>query len=87
MMIKDLDNSKELAREDLSTVRGGSNFGTVGGQIANQQVLGGGLFSPTTAVNAPVNAPVLVQNDNDPFTLVDLDTANVIASANTLIRQ
>jgi hypothetical protein len=27
MMIKDLDMSKELACEDLSAVRGGSNFG------------------------------------------------------------
>jgi hypothetical protein len=84
-MIKDLDISKELAREDLSAVRGGSNFGSVGGQTANQTVLGGGLFSPTTAVNAPVNAPVLVQNDNDPFILVDIDTNNVVASAFTAI--
>jgi hypothetical protein len=36
-------------------------------------------------VNAPVNAPVLVQNDNDPFTLVDIDTNNVVASAFTAI--
>jgi len=85
MMIKDLDTSKELAREDLSAVRGGSNFGYVGGQEANQTILGGGSFSPTTAVNAPVNAPVLVQNDNDPFTLVDIDTTSVIASAFTAI--
>jgi hypothetical protein len=57
----------------------------VGGQTANQTVVGGGLFSPTTAVNAPVNAPVLVQNDNDPVTLVDIDTTSVIASAFTAI--
>jgi hypothetical protein len=85
MMIKDLEISKELAHEELSAVRGGSNFGYVGGQEANQVVLGGGIFSPTTAVNAPVNAPTLVQMDNDPLTLVDIDTTNVLASLGTLI--
>ena len=85
MMIKDLESSKELAREELSAVRGGSNFGYVGGQNANQLVAGGGILSPTTAVNAPVNAPTLVQQDNDPFTLVDIDTNNVVASLGTLI--
>jgi hypothetical protein len=85
MMIKDLEISKELARDELSAVRGGSNFGYVGGQNANQAVAGGGIFSPTTAVNAPVNAPVLVQLDNDPMTLVDVDTTNVVGSAFTAI--
>ena len=85
MMIQDLESSKELAREELSAVRGGSNFGYVGGQNANQVVAGGGILSATTAVNAPVNAPSLVQMDNDPLTLVDLDTTNVIASAFTAV--
>jgi hypothetical protein len=85
MMIKDLEISKELAHEELSAVRGGSNFGYVGGQNANQAVAGGGIFSPTTAVNAPVNAPVLFQDDSDPLTLVDIDTTNVVASLGTLI--
>ena len=85
MMIKDLEISKELAHEELSAVRGGSNFGYVGGQEANQVVLGGGIFSPTTAVNAPVNAPSLVQMDNDPVTLVDVNTTNVVGSAFTAI--
>ena len=85
MMIKDLEVSKELAREELSAVRGGSNFGYVGGQIANQTVTGGGLFSPTTAVSAPVNAPSLTQIDNDPVTVVGIDTTNVVASAFTAV--
>ena len=85
MMIKDLENSKELAPEELSAVRGGSNFGYVGGQIANQTVTAGGLFSPTTAVNGAVNAPTLVQDDSDPFTLVDIDTTSVVASLGTLV--
>ncbi len=85
MMIKDLEISKELAREELSAVRGGSNFGYVGGQSANQAVAGGGILSPTTAVNAPVNAPSLVQMDNDPLTLVSVDTTNVVGSAFTAI--
>ncbi len=85
MMIKDLEISKELAREELSAMRGGSNFGYVGGQEANQVVLGGGILSPTTAVNAPVNAPSLVQLDNDPATLVSVNTTNVLASLGTLV--
>ena len=84
MMIKDLEISKELARDELCAVRGGSNFGFVGGQSANQTVIGGGLFSPTTAVNGAVNAPTLSQDDSDPFTLVDIDTTNVVASLGTL---
>lgn len=87
MMIKDLEISKDLAQEDLSAVRGGSNFGYVGGQSANQAVAGGGILSPTTAVNAPVNAPFLYQDDSDPFTLVDIDTTNVVASLGTLIHK
>jgi hypothetical protein len=85
MKIQDLEMSHELNRKDLCAVRGGSNFGDVGGQSANQAVVGGGLFSPTTAVNAPVNAPSLVQNDSDPFTLVDIDTTNVLASLGTRV--
>jgi hypothetical protein len=87
MMIKDLEVSKELAREELSAVRGGQNLGVAGGQGADQGVLGGGLFSPTIAVNVPVNVPTLTQTDIRPVTAVDLDLANVIGSAGTLIHQ
>jgi hypothetical protein len=86
MQIKDLETSHEMARDELSAVRGGFNVGSVGGQQANQTVFGsGGIFSPVTAVNAPVNAPVLTQLDVHPTTIVDLDTNNVLASQNTLI--
>jgi hypothetical protein len=85
MMIQDLETRKELAREELSTVRGGSNYGYVGGQEANQRVWGDGNFSPTTAVNAPVNAPFLFQNDVHPVTKLDLDLATVIGSSETKI--
>lgn len=87
MMIKDLEISKELAQEELSAVRGGSNFGYIGGQQANQLVAGGGVLSPTTAVNAPVKADMMYQDDSDPFTLVDIDTTNVVASLGTLIHK
>jgi hypothetical protein len=86
MQIKDLEMSHDLAREELSAVRGGFNVGSVGGQQANQLVFGGhGVGSPVTAVSAPVNAPSLTQVDNRPVTLVDIDTNNVLASQNTLI--
>jgi hypothetical protein len=86
MQIRDLEMSHEMARDELSAVRGGFNVGSVGGQQANQIVLGGGgIFSPVTAVSAPVNAPVLTQVDVHPTTVVDIDTNNVLASAKTLI--
>jgi hypothetical protein len=85
MMIQDLETRKELAREELSAVRGGSNYGYVGGQEAEQRVWGGGLFSPTTAVNVPVNVPVLIQSDVRPVTKLDLDLASVIGSTDTKI--
>ena len=88
MMIKDLEMSKELDHEALSAVRGGENIAIQGGQYAPQSI-GGGLsfFSPVTAVNAPVNAPTAVQNDNDTYLDLDLKTANVIASAFTGVFQ
>lgn len=86
MQIKDLEMSHDLARDELSAVRGGSNSGYVGGQQANQFVYGsGGVHSPVTAFNGAVNAPSLTQADVHPKTLVDIDTNNVQTSANTLI--
>ena len=83
MMIKDLEMSKEL----LSAVRGGFNVAVQGGQVAPQTVASGGFFSPVTAVNAPVNNPIAVQNDNDTTLDLDLKTANVVGSLGTLIVQ
>jgi hypothetical protein len=81
MMIKDLEISKELSGKDLSAVRGG-NFALVGG--LNQGVVqGGGIFSPNT--NVAVNAPSVTQTDVRPES--NLNIANVVASANTLLAQ
>ncbi|MEJ2461055.1 MAG: hypothetical protein P8098_05435 [Candidatus Thiodiazotropha sp.] len=55
MMIKDLKVSKELDREALVEVRGGSAY--AGGQFAPQFVAGGGILSPTFANSSPVNTP------------------------------
>jgi hypothetical protein len=86
MQIKDLEMSYDLARDELSAVRGGFNVGSVGGQQANQTVFGGfGVGSPVTAVNAAVNAPTLTQVDTHPVTIVDLNTNNVVGSAGTFI--
>jgi hypothetical protein len=87
MMIKDLEMSKELAREELSDVRGGANSIVQGGQYAPVAVQGGGFFSGQTVTNAAVNAPVAQINDND----LDLDiqnkTANIAQSLGTLVWQ
>jgi hypothetical protein len=76
MQIKDREMSQDLARDELSAVRGGSNFGFVGGH---------GLGSLVTAVNAAVNTPTLTQVDTHPVTVVDLNSNNVVGLADTLI--
>jgi len=82
LMIKDLEMNKELTRDDLSAVRGGSNFGYQGGQfVATGSLLS--IGSPVTAVNAPS----LTQTDFHPVTETELNLATVVASANTGIFQ
>ena len=85
MMIKDLEMSKELDREALVEVRGG--FAIAGGQFAPQLVSGGGILSGTSAVNAPVNAPVANDSDSYSYLGLELNTANVLASVGTLVLQ
>jgi hypothetical protein len=82
MMIKDLEISKELSRNDLSAVRGGSNFGFQGGQ----SVSGGSLLSIGSPVTA-VNAPSMTQIDFHPTTTADVNVATVTASALTGVLQ
>ena len=82
LMIKDLEISKELSRDDLSAVRGGSNFGFQGGQ----SVSGGSLLSIGSPVTA-VNAPSMTQVDFHPYTSTDVNVATVTASLGTLIAQ
>ena len=82
LMIKDLEISKELTRDDLSAVRGGSNFGFQGGQ----SVSGGSLLSIGSPVTA-VNAPSMTQVDFHPVTRTDVNVATVTASLGTLIAQ
>jgi hypothetical protein len=78
LMIKDLACTKELSAEDRAGVRGGSNFGSVGGQ----NLLSGG-FGPVVAVNAPT----LTQTDIHPVTNVNLNFANILGSKNVGVFQ
>ena len=82
LMINDLEMSKELTREDLCAVRGGSNFGFQGGQTVGSA----GLLSIGSPVIA-INVPTLTQTDIHPVTNIDLNLANIIASAGTLVGQ
>jgi hypothetical protein len=82
LTIKDLEMSKELNREDLAAVRGGSNFGYQGGQV----VAGGSLLSLGSPVTA-VNAPSMTQTDFHPVTRTDLNLASVVGSVGTGIFQ
>ena len=68
LMIKDLSVNKELDRKALCAVRGGSNFAIVGGN--SQAVLGGGIFSPVTAVQV---GPTVTQVNAS----VDLNLATI----------
>ena len=82
LMIKDLEISKELTRDDLSAVRGGSNFGFQGGQT----VSGGSVISigsPVTAVNAPSMTQIDFHNTNT----TKVNVADVTQSVGTFIAQ
>ena len=87
MMIKDLEMSKELARDELSEVHGGANSIVQGGQHAPVAVQGAGLFSPQVVSNAAVNAPVAQINDNDLKLSLENKTANIAQSLGTLVWQ
>ncbi len=78
LMIKDLACTKELSAGDRAAVRGGSNFGSVGGQ--NLLNFGSG---PVVAVNAPT----LTQTDIHPVTNVDLNFTNILGSKNVGVLQ
>jgi hypothetical protein len=88
MMIKDLEMHKDLAADELSEVRGGSNYSAQGGQFAPAVGISGpSAFSSLTVTNAAVNSPIAVQNDNDLDLKLDNKVANVIGSLGTLIGQ
>jgi len=89
MMIKDLEMSKDLDRDALTAVRGGSNSISQGGVYAPVANVGGGFSfaSPTTIVSVPVNAPTAVLNDNDLDLNIATKTANVLGSLGTLVAQ
>ena len=88
MMIKDLEMSKELAGEELSAVRGGSNLIKQGGQYAPAVAQSGpSFFSSQTVTNAAVNHPVASLSDNDLQLKLENKVANVGQSLGTAIWQ
>ena len=89
MMIKDLEMSKDLDRDALSAVRGGSNSISQGGIDAPVANIGAGFSfaSPTTIVSAPVNAPTAVLSDDDLHLKIANKSANVLGSLGTLVLQ
>ena len=88
MMIKDLEMHKDLAADELSEVRGGSNYSSQGGQFAPAVgVSGPSAFSSLTVTNAAVNSPIAVQDDSDLRLKLANESANVLGSLGTLIVQ
>lgn len=71
MMIKDLEVSKELSRNELAAVRGGFNFGVQGSQYVGQT----GLLNFASPVTA-VYVPTMPQID----TSVNINLANMLGS-------
>ena len=60
LTVKDLSVSKEMDRQALTEVRGGSNYSIVNGQFVAQ---GGGIAIGSP--NLAIKADVVTQNDND----------------------
>jgi len=88
MMIKDLEMSKDLDRDALSTVRGGNTIQQDGVYAPVANASGGFSFgSPTTIVSAPVNASSAVLNDNDLDLKLANKTTNVLGSLGTFVWQ
>jgi hypothetical protein len=89
MMIKDLEMHKELAAEELSTVRGGTYNSISNGSLVAPVAAANGpsVFSPQTVVSAPVYAPTNVLQDSDTTVNLDNKLANVIGSFGTFIGQ
>jgi hypothetical protein len=77
VMIKDLEMTKELSREERAAVRGGSNLAILVGPAQIAQNGGFSFASPVSQV-APQNVS---QNETN------VQLANVLASAGTLIEQ
>jgi len=88
MMIKDLEMRKELAAEELSAVRGGSNSISNGDLYAPVAAANGfSVGSPQTVVSAPVYAPTNVLQDSDTTVNLDNKLANVAGSLGSFIFQ
>ena len=79
MQIKDLDRARELSAEEQSAVHGG-NATNNAVLVANgsQLVAGPSLF----AINASPTTVAQQANDNDSYTLVDIDTVTKTNVAN-----
>jgi hypothetical protein len=75
LTIKDLSVSKELDNTAMTEVRGGSNFGYVGGQFVAQGAGGVAIGSP----NIAVKADTLTQVDDDLLLNVLSPFANNVA--------
>jgi hypothetical protein len=82
LTIKDLEMNKDLTGEELSAVQGGFNFGAQGGQTVGAASLLS-IGSPVIAVNVPS----LTQLDIHPEVNLNLNLANIVASAGTGVLQ
>ncbi|EIJ37052.1 hypothetical protein [Thiothrix nivea] len=83
LILKDLAENVELDAAAMASVRGGLNAVINNSQQANQNVVGG--FGPITAFNSPVSAPSTVLTEANPVTRVDLNTFNLVGSAQNFI--
>ena len=78
LLVKDLEMTKALSREDLAAVRGGSNLALLLGPVQSGQNGGGFSFASPVIQVAP---QTVVQTDTT------VDIASIIASMNTALSQ
>ena len=86
MNIKDLDMTKELSLEERAVRGGSANYGYIGGPVLAANG-GASFFSPAT--NVQIFAPVQTQTNVDPKVVTESlsETANVLGSLGTLIKE
>jgi len=78
ILIKDLNDSKELDRTAMADVRGGLDIGSIN-MVAeqSQNIISGANSGNITALNMPVFAPLTVITEVSPTTTINFDMANL----------
>jgi len=83
LIIEYLNTAADLDASSMSAVRGGLNAVINNSQAANQVVTGGA--GPVFAMNNPISAPSNVLTENNPVTMLNLNTVNLANAAQNVV--